>query len=186
MKPLLASLAASAAALVVTVGCPGSAQADDSGVTAAMHLANGWRYLGPVGESMLLGGGASVGFYLGGVRAGAQGQLLGSTSYRGAGLDLGGYLVLDIVKVALERRVSIGAPFFRLDGLVRTVLPTGEVGGTTMLSVGIRALGISIGVGAGPELGLAPNANKLGISSQVRIEFDFVEGLYALPKLKSD
>jgi hypothetical protein len=153
------------------------AQTSYNGATVGVELVGGGRGGSGSDDSVLGGGRFLLGWRQSSLRFGAEGGLIYSRSFDSSlSIDAGGYVSGDLFSVWLDPYLSL-AVITRLDLLARSVPTVGAVGFLPEASIGVRVLGFTFLLVAGPEIGLAlvQGAEKLGGTGEARIGVDFVE-----------
>jgi hypothetical protein len=162
---------------LLLLGWPLAATADSGRprFTFEVGTAVGARAGSGTDDSFVGGPSLGLGLHLGALSLGVEYRFLLSRSFAGAGFDVGPFAAYDILHVALDSAISLGL-FARVDVLLRSVNSLSAVGVVPLGSVGIRAAGLSLALGAGPEIGLKIAGNEpLGVSGELRLGFDVME-----------
>lgn len=141
----------------------------DSPVLVGLELSGGARAVDPLEGTFNFGVKGSFGLRFGAVRFGTSVRGLFSNQ---AAVDLGGFFTVDLVRVQLERRLSI-AVFTGVEALGRYMPTRLSPWTAAVLGVfGLRALGLSLSFAGGAEFPVPGGAIGNG---EVRFGVEFVE-----------
>jgi hypothetical protein len=168
--------AAACAALTSTAGTSAAQDSYNSpvaGVAVVYGARSGWGD----SDAMVLGGAVFAGWRWTQWRSGLLERTLWWRPDPGVAIDTGGFVSWDVLSVWADSALSAAA-FIRLEPAVRWVSSTSRWAVVPGSVLGVRAVGIEMGVGLSPEIGLGsyPDpSSRYGFGADWRLSLDLIE-----------